>query len=93
MLDIGQPMGYHYLHKEPKGSPFPLPLPPRTTLHAYSDLLHDGGRLAATVWDTRDVAGAVAATLRYDDQAIVLRVNDANGYTVAIGHAPGGIAA
>ena len=64
-----------------------------TTLHTYSDLLHDGGRLAAIVWDTRDVAGAVAATLRYDDQAIVLRVNDANGYPLATGHAPGGIAA
>ena len=86
-------MGYHYLHKEPKGSRSPSPFPLMTTLQTYSDLLHDGSRLGARVWETRDVAGAVAATLRYDADAIILRVNDANGYTVATGHAPGGIAA
>ena len=64
-----------------------------TTLHTYSDLLHDGGRLAATVWDTRNVAGAVAATLRYDADAIILRVANSDGRYVAIGHAPGGITA
>ena len=64
-----------------------------TTLHTYDDLLHDGGRLAATVWETRDAAKAVAATLRYDAEALILRVANADGRYVAIGHAPGGLAA
>jgi hypothetical protein len=62
-----------------------------TTFHSYSDLMHCGGRLAATVWETRDVAGAVAATLRYDSEALILRVANADGRCVAIGFAPGGI--
>lgn len=64
-----------------------------TTFHTYDDLLHDGGRLAATVWEVRNAADAVAATLRYDGDALILRVANAHGECVAIGHAPGGLAA
>jgi hypothetical protein len=35
----------------------------------------------------------VAATLRHDGEAVVLAVTDAAGHRVAIGHAPGGLAA
>lgn len=62
-----------------------------TTLHTYSDLLHDGGRLAATRWETNSAADAVEATLRYDDQAIILSVA-VDGRRIITGHAPGGIA-
>ena len=64
-----------------------------TTLHTYPDLITDGGRLAATVWEVTDVAASVAATLRHDPEAIVLAVADSHGYRVARGHAPGGLAA
>lgn len=68
-----------------------------TTLHCYSDTIHSGDRLAATVWaggpfHRADAADAVAATLRQDSDAIVLRVADASGRYVAVGHAPGGLA-
>lgn len=68
-----------------------------TTLHTYPDLLHDGGRLAATAWNYRgwrcSAADAVAATLDLDSEAVILRVADSNGRYVAVGHAPGGLAA
>lgn len=64
-----------------------------TTLHTYADLLTDGGRLAATEWQTTDAGAAVAATLRHDSEAVVLEVADAHGYRVAVGLAPGGLAA
>jgi len=61
-----------------------------TTYNTYSDLLIDGGRLAATVWETATAAQAVAATLRYDAAAIVLRVTDNSGARL-VGLAPGGL--
>lgn len=70
-----------------------------TTLHTYPDLLHSGGRLAATAWNfpgcrfTVSAADAVAATLDLDSDAVVLRVADAAGRYVAVGLAPGGLAA
>lgn len=63
-----------------------------TTLHTYSDLLVDGGRLAAVAWPTADLAGAVAATLRADSERIILAVTGAHGCRVAVGQAPGGLA-
>jgi hypothetical protein len=64
-----------------------------TTLHVYPEFLHDGSRMAATVWSNGrpTAAEAVAATIRYDSEAIVLRVANADGRYVAIGHAPGGL--
>ena len=70
-------------------TPYPFPL--MTTLHAYVEYLHDGGRLAATVWPRGSAADAVAATLQRDPDAVVLRVADWNGRYVAIGYAPCGI--
>lgn len=63
-----------------------------TALHTYPDILHSGGRLAATVWETRDAKQAAAATLTRDAESIVLRIADWQGRYVAIGYAPGGIA-
>lgn len=63
-----------------------------TTLHTYDFLLHSGDRLAATTWDGADAATAVAATLRFDAEAIVLAVGDSQGRRIATGHAPGGLA-
>jgi hypothetical protein len=57
-----------------------------TTWHTYPDLVHRGGRLAATEWDGNPTAAqAVEATLRLDQDAIVLRVCQLRGL------APGGI--
>ena len=56
-----------------------------TTFHTYPDLLTDGGRLAATEWPGATISEAVAATLRVDPEAIVLRAGQ------AIGLAPGGL--
>jgi hypothetical protein len=57
-----------------------------TTYHTYPDLLIDGGRLAATEWGGNPTpAEAVAATLRLDPEAIILRVGQLRGL------APGGI--
>jgi len=64
-----------------------------TTLHTYADLITDGGRLAQTVWDTASAGAAVAATLRHDSEAVILAVADGHGYRVAVGLAPGGLAA
>lgn len=55
------------------------------TYHTYSDLLVDGGRLAATEWPGASLAEAVSATLRHDPEAIVLRAGE------AVGLAPGGL--
>ena len=63
------------------------------TRHTYPDLLTTGGRLAATVWGGANPAQAVAATLAQDAAAIVLRITDTAGRTVAQGLAPGGLAA
>lgn len=95
----GQPTRYHSAHGR-LGRPaalIPYPLDLMTTLHCYSETLHSGERLAATVWaggpfGRTTAAAAVAATLRQDGEAIVLRVADASGRYVAIGHAPGGLA-
>ena len=67
-----------------------------TTYHTYPDLLLSGGRLAATDWGSHpagcaSLAEAVAATLRLDAEAVVLRA--VRGTTVARGLAPGGLAA
>ena len=58
-----------------------------TTFHTYPDLLYVGGRLAATAWLGASAEQAVVSTLRYDPDAIILRVEE------AVGYAPGGIAA
>lgn len=67
-----------------------------TTFHTYGDLVHVGGRLAATTWDAWDgtatAADAVAATLRYHHDAVILRVTDDNRGCVVRGYAPGGLA-
>lgn len=55
------------------------------TFHTYPELLIDGGRLAATEWPGASVSEAVAATLRLDSEAIVLRAGQ------AVGLAPGGL--
>ena len=65
-----------------------------TTFHTYPDLLLDGGRLAATEWGSHPagcatLAEAVAATLRLDDEAIVLRA--VRGTEALVGLAPGGL--
>jgi Flp pilus assembly CpaF family ATPase len=67
-----------------------------TTYHTYADLLTDGGRLAATEWGAHpagcaSLAEAVAATLRHDPEAIVLRA--VRGDEAVRGLAPAGLAA
>lgn len=62
-----------------------------TTYHTYSDLLTDGGRLAATEWGAGTLADAVAATHRLDPDSIILRA--CRGTETALGLAPGGLAA
>ena len=65
-----------------------------TTYHTYSDLLLNGGRLAASDWGnirtgSVTLAEAVAATINRDAEAIVLRVS--NDRETLRGLAPGGI--
>lgn len=65
-----------------------------TTHHTYSDLLLDGGRLAANDWGnirtgSITLAEAVAATINRDADAIVLRV--CNDRETLRGLAPGGL--
>ena len=65
-----------------------------TTYHTYSDLLLNGGRLAASDWGnirtgSVTLAEAVAATINRDAEAIVLRVS--NDPETVRGLAPGGI--
>lgn len=57
------------------------------TYHTYPALLYTGGRLAATEWFNASAEQSVAATLNYEQDAIILRVEG------AVGYAPGGIAA
>lgn len=61
-----------------------------TTYNTYPDLLIDGGRLAATVWQTAHAGEAIAATIRRDPTAIVLRASDRTGAWL-VGLAPGGM--
>lgn len=63
------------------------------TLHTYSDLLPgQGGRLASASWgDGLTISQVVAATLRYDPEAIILAVVTAHGARLATGYAPGGL--
>jgi hypothetical protein len=65
-----------------------------TTYHTYSDLLLNGGRLAASDWGnirtgSVTLAEAVAATINRDAEAIVLRVS--NDRETLRGLAPGGL--
>ena len=50
-----------------------------TTFHTYSDLLFDGGRLAATCWTDHPTVSTldqvVHATLAVDSEAVVLRAS------------------
>ena len=67
-----------------------------TTFHAYADTLHAGDRLAATEWGAHPagcatLAEGVAATLRLDPEAVVLRA--VRGAEAVRGLAPGGLAA
>ena len=65
---------------------------PTTTYNTYADLLLDGGRLAATEWGHgATLAEGVAATLRLDPEAIILRAK--RGDEAVRGLAPGGLAA
>ena len=67
------------------------------TYHAYADTLHTGDRLAATEWGGRHglpsatLAEGVAATLRLDPDAIILRA--ATATERVRGLAPAGLAA
>jgi hypothetical protein len=63
---------------------------PTSTFHTYPDLLIDGGRLAATQWPGGSAPEAVAATLRLDPEAVILRVVVAGQSLRAL--APGGFA-
>ena len=58
-----------------------------TTYHTYPHLIIDGGRLAAIEYSPWNLtpAEAVGATIDYEPEAIVLRVNQIKGF------APGGI--
>jgi hypothetical protein len=58
-----------------------------TTYHTYPDLVYCGGRLAATEYSPWNLtpADAVALTIDYEPEAIVLRVCQIRGL------APGGI--
>ena len=61
------------------------------THHTYPHLLGQGGRLASTIWeDAETVEEAVAATIREDDQAIVLLARVIRGRDLR-GYAPGGM--
>lgn len=59
-----------------------------STFHAYPETLHTPGQLAETEWfRLTDPAAAVAATLKHDPDAVVLRCADLQAM------APGGMAA
>ena len=65
-----------------------------STFHTYPDLITDAGRLARTDWGDRlrhTAADAVAATLRYDSEAIIGLATDSTGSRF-IGLMPGGLA-
>jgi len=64
-----------------------------TTFHTYSDLLFDGGRLAATCWTDHPTVSTleqvVRATIAVDSEAVVLRASGTDG--TARGLMPGGL--
>jgi len=61
------------------------------TYHTFPHLLRHGGRLAVTIWeDAETTEQAVAATVKSDDQAIVLVAKVANGVYLR-GKMPGGM--
>lgn len=61
-----------------------------STYHTYADLIINGGRLAATEWQGgASMAEAVAATLRLDGDAIILRAKRGSESVRAL--APGGM--
>ena len=61
-----------------------------STFHTYPDLVHTGGRLACTEWaQDLTTSQAVAATLRYESQAVILRAVTLEGYSRGL--APGGL--
>jgi DNA-binding GntR family transcriptional regulator len=65
-----------------------------STFHTYPELIADAGRPARTDWGDRrehTAAEAVAATLRLDPQAVIVRATDATGCRL-IGLMPGGLA-
>ena len=60
------------------------------TSHTYPDLLHSGDRLACTEWaQDLTTSQAVAATLRHESQAVILRAVTHEGYSRGL--APGGL--
>ena len=68
------------------------------TFHAYPELINDRGALADTQWEGRtgSAADAVAATIKHDPEAIVLRVSEDLGNGgfrthCAVAHRPGGL--
>lgn len=62
------------------------------TFNTWPDLVIDGGRLASIEWSPRlSCRDCVAAMLRHDPEAIVLRVNAYDGHRRGL--APGGLGA
>lgn len=61
-----------------------------STFHTYPELITDAGRPARTDWNST-AADAVAATLRHDPEAVIVRATDATGCRL-IGLLPGGLA-
>jgi len=69
----------------------PLPLKKMgTTYNTYPELIADTGRNARTDWERCSAAQAVAATLRYDNEAIICRATDSTGLSLS-GLLPGGL--
>ena len=62
-----------------------------TTFHTYAQCHADGGILARTSWERCSPAQAVAATLRHESDAIVLRAS--TEFDSLIGFAPLGMGA
>ena len=78
---------------DPKGIGNSLAFELMQTLHTYPNLLVSGGRLAVTNWGNGlTLSQVVAATLRYDPEAIILAVkSNTQGARLATGYAPGGL--
>ena len=64
-------------------------IPSASSYHSYAQNHADGGRLARSIWERCSPAQAAAATLRYDDEAIVLLARDQ--FSELIGFAPLGM--
>ena len=47
-----------------------------SSYHTYAQNHADGGRLCRSIWERCTPAQAAAATLRYDDEAIILIARD-----------------